>query len=319
MRKIKLSIVIPVYNVKQYIIRCLESILPQVRNESVEIIIVDDESPDNSIELVNNYVKNYMDIQLSIIHQKNLGLGGARNTGIIKATGEYVWFVDSDDEIEKDCLNHIMKTLEFNNDIIIYDYYQIKSEGLVPCIRYYKSFNLNKGEDLIKKFVLSQAWCSIYRRDFLLANKIFFREHFLHEDGEFNMRAVVFSEKILYAHFFIYRYYTNNPNSIMHTIKLKNQTDLLTYWDTAEYLMKDNKLTKGQLDVIKVYTIRSYKLLLINNLHLSKEDYNVLIKLIKNKRKVIFNVVKNFKKKIDVLKLILLVYNPTLFKVKYRK
>lgn len=297
MRKIKLSIVIPVYNVKQYIIRCLESILPQVRNESVEIIIVDDESPDNSIELVNNYVKNYMDIQLSIIHQKNLGLGGARNTGIIKATGEYVWFVDSDDEIEKDCLNHIMKTLEFNNDIIIYDYYQIKSEGLVPCIRYYKSFNLNKGEDLIKKFVLSQAWCSIYRRDFLLANKIFFREHFLHEDGEFNMRAVVFSEKILYAHFFIYRYYTNNPNSIMHTIKLKNQTDLLTYWDTAEYLIKDNKLTKGQLDVIKVYTIRSYKLLLINNLHLSKEDYNVLIKLIKNKRKVIFNVVKNFKKK----------------------
>ena len=292
MRKIKLSIVIPVYNVKQYIIRCLESILPQVRNESVEIIIVDDESPDNSIELVNNYVKNYMDIQLSIIHQKNLGLGGARNTGIIKATGEYVWFVDSDDEIEKDCLNHIMKTLEFNNDIIIYDYYQIKSEGLVPCIRYYKSFNLNKGEDLIKKFVLSQAWCSIYRRDFLLANKIFFREHFLHEDGEFNMRAVVFSEKILYAHFFIYRYYTNNPNSIMHTIKLKNQTDLLTYWDTAEYLIKDNKLTKGQLDVIKVYTIRSYKLLLINNLHLSKEDYNVLIKLIKNKRKVIFNVVK---------------------------
>lgn len=269
MRKIKLSIVIPVYNVKQYIIRCLESILPQVRNESVEIIIVDDESPDNSIELVNNYVKNYMDIQLSIIHQKNLGLGGARNTGIIKATGEYVWFVDSDDEIEKDCLNHIMKTLEFNNDIIIYDYYQIKSEGLVPCIRYYKSFNLNKGEDLIKKFVLSQAWCSIYRRDFLLANKIFFREHFLHEDGEFNMRAVVFSEKILYAHFFIYRYYTNNPNSIMHTIKLKNQTDLLTYWDTAEYLIKDNKLTKGQLDVIKVYTIRSYKLLLINNLHLS--------------------------------------------------
>ena len=319
MRKIKLSIVIPVYNVKQYIIRCLESILPQVRNESVEIIIVDDESPDNSIELVNNYVKNYMDIQLSIIHQKNLGLGGARNTGIIKATGEYVWFVDSDDEIEKDCLNHIMKTLEFNNDIIIYDYYQIKSEGLVPCIRYYKSFNLNKGEDLIKKFVLSQAWCSIYRRDFLLANKIFFREHFLHEDGEFNMRAVVFSEKILYAHFFIYRYYTNNPNSIMHTIKLKNQTDLLTYWDTAEYLIKDNKLTKGQLDVIKVYTIRSYKLLLINNLHLSKEDYNVLIKLIKNKRKVIFNVVKNFKKKIDVLKLILLVYNTTIIKVKYSK
>ena len=319
MRKIKLSIVIPVYNVKQYIIRCLESILPQVRNESVEIIIVDDESPDNSIELVNNYVKNYMDIQLSIIHQKNLGLGGARNTGIIKAKIKYILFIYNKEKIKKDCLNHIMKTLEFNNDIIIYDYYQIKSEGLVPCIRYYKSFNLNKGEDLIKKFVLSQAWCSIYRRDFLLANKIFFREHFLHEDGEFNMRAVVFSEKILYAHFFIYRYYTNNPNSIMHTIKLKNQTDLLTYWDTAEYLIKDNKLTKGQLDVIKVYTIRSYKLLLINNLHLSKEDYNVLIKLIKNKRKVIFNVVKNFKKKIDVLKLILLVYNPTLFKVKYRK
>lgn len=319
MRKIKLSIVIPVYNVKQYIIRCLESILPQVRNESVEIIIVDDESPDNSIELVNNYVKNYMDIQLSIIHQKNLGLGGARNTGIIKATGEYVWFVDSDDEIEKGCLNRIMKTLEFNNDIIIYDYYQIKSDVLIPCIRYNKSFYLNRGEELIKKFVLSQAWCSIYRRDFLLSNDIFFREHFLHEDGEFNMRAIVFSNKIYYAHFFIYRYYTNNPNSIMHTIKLKNQTDLLKYWETAENLMKNNQLTKGQLDVIKIYTIRSYKLLLINNLHLSKEDYNVLIKLIKNKRKVIFNVVKNFKKKIDVLKLILLVYNPTLFKVKYRK
>ena len=100
----KISVVVPVYNVENYISKCVSTLLNQGYDD-YEIIIVDDGSKDRSIEIVKNTFK---DSRIKIIRQENKGLSGARNTGLRAASGDYVWFVDSDDWIEENCLPEIV-------------------------------------------------------------------------------------------------------------------------------------------------------------------------------------------------------------------
>ena len=97
----KLSIVVPVYNVEKYIVRCISSLISQDYDD-YEIIIVNDGTPDNSIEVLTSKIS---DERITIIHQENGGLSSARNVGMHHANGEYIWFVDSDDWVEKNCLS----------------------------------------------------------------------------------------------------------------------------------------------------------------------------------------------------------------------
>ena len=100
----KLSIIIPVYNVENYVGKCLESCLNQdIPKNEYEIIVVNDGTKDNSVQVIEKYITPENNIRL--IHRKNGGLSAARNTGLKEAKGEYVWFVDSDDWIENNVLN----------------------------------------------------------------------------------------------------------------------------------------------------------------------------------------------------------------------
>ena len=110
----KFSIVIPVYNVEKYIKRCLDSVFNQSFKD-FEVIVVNDGTKDNSMDIVENY-------DVKIITQKNQGLSVARNTGVKKAKGEYIIFLDSDDYIEKDLLKNINKSLDNNPDLVRFKY-----------------------------------------------------------------------------------------------------------------------------------------------------------------------------------------------------
>lgn len=232
---IKLSLILPVYNVSSYIERCLDSICSQM-DENIEVIIVDDESPDDSIDKVIKYCDKYPNI--SILHQENRGLGGARNTGLRNAKGEYIWFIDSDDEIAKDVIPFILNQIQ-GEEIIIFDYDMLDKNGNVFYSTYCSSSFLHiSGPSAEKYFILGQAWRSIYKRDFLINNNLFFREHFLHEDGEFNMRAMCYAYNVSYVQKSIYRYYTSNNGSIMNNINIKNILDLFSYIDTEQQMIK---------------------------------------------------------------------------------
>ena len=113
---IKISVIVPVYNVENYLIQCLDSIINQTLKD-IEIICVDDCSPDNSIEILEEY-KN-KDNRISIIrHSNNQGLGPARNTGLKHANGEYISFVDSDDYIDKNFLFYLYSTAKkYDSDV----------------------------------------------------------------------------------------------------------------------------------------------------------------------------------------------------------
>ena len=104
----KISIVIPVYNVSNYIERCLRSVINQIYNGEIECIIVDDASPDNSINICESIIKQYNgNIHFHIIHHKtNMGLSSARNTGTKNATGQFIFYLDSDDFISPNCIEN---------------------------------------------------------------------------------------------------------------------------------------------------------------------------------------------------------------------
>ena len=104
----KLSYIVPVYNVEKYIKECVESILAQTFDD-YEIILVDDASPDNSPYICDEYAGRYPDI-IKVIHKKNAGPAAARNDGLKIASGDYIWFFDSDDLFFGDCVNEIYET-----------------------------------------------------------------------------------------------------------------------------------------------------------------------------------------------------------------
>ncbi|MGI6499315.1 MAG: glycosyltransferase family 2 protein [Anaerostipes sp.] len=113
----KVSIIIPVYGVEAYLAECLESLINQTY-ENLEIIVVDDESPDQCPKICDEFAER--DKRIIVIHQKNKGAAGARNTGLKAATGNYICFVDSDDKVKEDYVKVLVDTLKENNaDIVV--------------------------------------------------------------------------------------------------------------------------------------------------------------------------------------------------------
>lgn len=132
MRKGVVSVVLPIYNVEKYLSRCLESVVNQSYRK-LEIILVDDESPDKCPEICDKWAAK--DSRIKVIHKKNGGLGYARNTGIENATGEYICFVDSDDYIASDTIEKAYKSgIESKADIVYYGYNIVDSDGKVTQV-----------------------------------------------------------------------------------------------------------------------------------------------------------------------------------------
>ena len=122
------SIIIPVYKVEEYLDRCVESVVNQTYT-NLEIILVDDGSPDRCPQMCDDWAKK--DDRIRVVHQQNKGLSGARNTGIREAKGEYVYFLDSDDEITHDCIETLLKPLEIHCfDFVMGDY---ELRGIPTC------------------------------------------------------------------------------------------------------------------------------------------------------------------------------------------
>ena len=166
---LKLSIIIPVYNVEPYIAKCLDSCLHQdIPTDEYEIIVVNDGSPDNSVVIVKDYMQRYLNVRL--VNRDNGGLSAARNTGLKEAKGEYVWFVDSDDWIEPYVLKHLtdkaykdkLDVLCFNLQLAFPDghteHYNVSAEK--ECVYH--------GTDFICKVGMPPAaWAALYKHDFL--------------------------------------------------------------------------------------------------------------------------------------------------------
>ena len=211
----KLSVIIPIYNVEKYIEKCIKSLLDNDLGFSeYEIIVVDDESPDNSLNIVKELANQYSNIK--IISQKNKGLGGARNTGISNSSGEYLLFLDSDDWYLNNTLKNLisiadkynLEILEFaaqgitSKEDVLFHFFNTTNQNVLSGVAYYNNIRY-----------LNSACNKLYKRSFLVNNNLFFLEKIFIEDFEFNTR-VFFKAKRVMATDYLVAQFLQSENSI---------------------------------------------------------------------------------------------------------
>ena len=195
----KFSVIIPMYNVENYVEKCIHSVYRQGLSEKeFEILLIDDESPDNSLEVAKNVVSNYSNT--IIISQKNKGLGGARNTGIEHASGNYLLFLDSDDFYIDNTIKDIIGIAEENdldilefgargidiNDNKVFELAINNGSKIVTGIEYYNSFKY-----------MNSACNKLYKKAFIEQNNLRFIEKIYSEDFEFNTRALYYCNRVM--------------------------------------------------------------------------------------------------------------------------
>ena len=172
----RVSIIIPVYNVQKYLNRCLESLIIQITSED-EIILIDDQSTDNSEEICRQYENNYKNIFYHKL-EKNEGPSRARNYGLKKAKGKYIIFLDSDDFIENNYIETMVKNIQ-NHDLVICGYNmvnEVKEEKLEIKMATQKISSENIVNLLKNKNMLNTLWNKIYKLEIIKKNKITFDE-----------------------------------------------------------------------------------------------------------------------------------------------
>ena len=212
----RFSIIVPVYNVEEYIEKCLKSIEDQTFRD-YEVIVVDDETPDNSMALVQTFVDRHPE-QFRTIHQKNKGLGGARNTGVAAAQGEYLLFLDSDDYIPVHALETLDKRLtDCPCDMIFFNYTDVSVSGETifvhrDCDR---DVLLQTTEEKKELLSMTPSACSkAFLRSFYLQSGVSFPERTLYEDAITRILTARASSIQLCTESLYY--YVQRPGSIMN-------------------------------------------------------------------------------------------------------
>lgn len=280
----KVSIIIPVYNVEQYVSECLESVVNQTLRE-IEIICIHDKSTDGSLEILNKYAAK--DKRIHIINNKeNKGPSFARNRGMEVAKGEYIYFLDSDDMIVPEAMKELYYIAQKEDlELILFDTKQIFENENFKNMCEYKSERdhiypgVFTGAELLKTFMANEEYDSspcrqFWNRRYLLTNKLFFYEGILHEDLLFSVCALLKTSrsKCLKR---IYHIYKRRENSIT-TKKLswKNIEGVFTCYCQMLFLWKNENYDK-EINV----TIEKY----INSLYM---EVKKMYKKVKNTERV---------------------------------
>ena len=252
----KISVIVPVYKVEKYLDRCLTSIVNQTYRD-LEIILVDDGSPDSCPQLCEDWAEK--DGRIKVIHKQNEGLGMARNSGMAVATGEYISFVDSDDFIDTDAYARVISKIKTDDPDVCYfslnilkrdgsvvpvynpypqrvEYEKIKSELIPSCF----------GNSLRKTFasyILGASWLGVYRRALITAHGIIFKSErqYLCEDYIFSLEVCLHARRASFIDMPLY-YYCENQSSLTHSYRkdrLEKSEILYKYMVT---FIQENKL-----------------------------------------------------------------------------
>ncbi|WP_273130515.1 glycosyltransferase [Bacillus weihaiensis] len=260
--KYSLSIIIPIYNTGEYLEDCLDSLLQQDNND-FEIILVDDGSTDNSWSIIEGYIQEYS--YISVYRQENKGLSSARNLGLKKAKGRYIWFFDSDDFVERtDCVSLILKELfKYRLDCIILngsfhvDLLTIWSRNKhnKRIISNHLGSNVSSGIDYLLNMKKNRewryaVWLYVFKRDLLLENHLYFQEGFLHEDCPYTL---CISKKVKFLDENIYKYRIRE-NSIM-TKKITNKNVISYIKDYKLIIHNNNKYNSYNIEYFYYFEI----------------------------------------------------------------
>lgn len=278
---IKFSVILPVYNVEKYIEKCLNSIINQ-SYQNFELLIIDDETEDSSIDLAEKILKKFNG-EYSIFTQKNRGLGGARNTGIELASGDYLVFIDSDDYITEDYLDIInRKIMESAAEIILFNSIIVNEGGVKTGEIKYSSFEepvftLNKYKQLL---VLSNAaWNKVYAKKLFVENGIRYPEKLISEDLATTGKLLLKAKSITHVNCELYNYVVRE-NSITTTTNFSHHTEIIQAFLILEsYFEKQGVIDEYmyELEFLAVANILLTQVVLINKIDYKENRQNELI------------------------------------------
>lgn len=265
----KVTVIVPVYNVEAYVGKCVDSILKQSFSD-FELILVNDGSTDSGGAICDGYAEK--DKRVRVIHQKNAGLGGARNTGIEDARGEYILFVDSDDSIEPQTLETaVAKADRLQADILAFSFRSMDENGNTLSV--FKE-NLPKEKPLSpvrdKQVFLSSpsAWNKLYRRELFMKSGVRFPPRVWYEDVRTTFKLFLLAKSIVFTDDICYNYLIRQ-GSIMQNSNVERNVeiiealqDLLSYFkeqgkfeefrNELEFLCIDHILVSASVRVIKI-------------------------------------------------------------------
>ncbi|ASW43549.1 glycosyltransferase [Clostridium isatidis] len=224
-KDILLSIVVPVYNVEKYLDECLKSIINNYQ-EGVEVILVDDGSKDSSPLICDKYEKEYEYIM--VLHKENGGLSSARNAGIRKANGKYIWFVDSDDYIKDGSIKEIINASLKDTDLVMVSHCNIYPNGEV-INDYLEEPKENEKEPYVYFYNKGSASYAatrfIAKKRLIEENSLFFTEGIYHEDEDWSPRVLCSAKNFAVVKESVYCYRVGNPKSIMGMLNPKKVYD----------------------------------------------------------------------------------------------
>jgi glycosyltransferase involved in cell wall biosynthesis len=224
-----ISVIIPVYNTKQYLKSCLNSVLAQTYS-NLEILFIDDGSTDGSGALLDSFAET--DPRIRVIHQANGGVCAARNRGIEEAAGEWLSFIDSDDTLEPDLYQTLMALIrQYGGDIAHCSYHRI-TDGVVKPIGGTGSIHVHTPEQALEclltgKLFVGSCWTKLYRRE-LFREVRFPRGIRTNEDMLVNFQVFSRARKAVFADMCKYNYLTSETSSCIRTPQRKRAEDLLT-------------------------------------------------------------------------------------------
>ncbi|SEC07344.1 glycosyltransferase [Paenibacillus sp. GP183] len=272
-----ISVVVPMYKVEKWISACLESILNQSFTD-FELILVNDGSPDRCGEIADDYAMQYLKIK--VIHKQNGGLSSARNAGIDAATGKYIVFVDSDDQISNDYLQQLYQAAENNCNAVVCGFQTVPiNQQMIPNFELNKimngrdfvlsSSNVHSNNDLCFTWRILFDLCLIKEKNLRFNEKVLFAE-----DTIFNLEFLLESERVCAIPNILYYYTVNNPESIMrvpYNQNLENslnlQYQIKKHLSEKFNLFKNDRYRKDMAD----YYIKTIFIMMKNNLKNSPE------------------------------------------------
>lgn len=297
------SIIVPIYNVEQYLKECLDSLVNQTLQD-IEIICVNDGSPDNSADVVRKYMQ--ADSRIKLIEQENRGLSGARNAGLKVAKGEYVYFMDSDDWLEHDAMDVCyQKAIRGNVDVVLFDAlsfvdgvekYSEEIQNDYDRSKLLQSYanQAMPAKQLFKQMIQSgamraSACLNFIRRDLLVKNDLNFEEGLIHEDELFTPQLYALASTMTYIpRVFFHR--RVRQGSIMTTRKVEQEVETYDFiikqlWDVAkQYNCVNRYIVLKRLFLLSTYVT---KIAEINNYGVERLSFEYrIIRLIKGLNKL---------------------------------
>lgn len=298
--KTLISIIVPVYNVEEYLERCVNSLVNQ-DYKNIEILLVDDGSTDSSGKLCDALAEK--DNRITVFHKPNGGLSDARNYGLKRAKGEYAFFIDSDDYIVENACSYMLNDAEKNNADLVIGHAKMlkvmnqlqKWENFIGENFEYHHVYTGKQylqECLEKSDVRIEAWRSLYKVSFLKDNNLYFKMGIAHEDELFTPITLLAAQRVVLSDLEFYVYDNDRPTSIMNSQSMnsKKAFDRLYILETLYPIYKavsPKKLRKLLLDNIcwkYLETVSIYKL--YNNKEFKPKRLETLRNAYTLKRKV---------------------------------